>query len=143
MVAVTVRVTLVPSEMSFAVGGSKSHAMPNSTTRLETPVSKGGVVSNTVMVWLQVAVFVQASAASQVRVAVKVWPHSALVTVPLMIRLTLVPAQLSVTVGRSKSQALPASTMRFGGQSNTGGVVSRTVIICAQVEVEPQLFTAP
>src|SRR5438552_3182608 len=104
-------VTFVPPHTSDAVGGSKSHAVPHSTIRLETHVNTGGVVSTMVMVWLQVAALLQLSIASQVRVAAKVWPHNKLVMVSLTIKLTLVPAQLSMAVGRSKLQALPASTM--------------------------------
>src|SRR5712691_7101350 len=67
----TVIVTFVPLQRSIAEGGSNVHAVPHSTNRLEAHVSTGGVVSATVMVWLQVAVLLQLSLACHVRVAVK------------------------------------------------------------------------
>ena len=51
------------------------------TTRFVEHWTFGGVVSTTVAVWLQVEAFVQPSVALQVRVAVKVLPQVAFVTV--------------------------------------------------------------
>ena len=65
----TVMVTFVPSQMSLAVGGVNDHAVPHSTVCAGAQLNTGGVVSTTVMVWLHIAVFVQASVARQVRVA--------------------------------------------------------------------------
>src|SRR4051812_17841221 len=60
-------VTLVPSQTSEAVGGVKSHGKPHSTIRSREHLSTGGSVSNTVTVWLHVAVLVQESVARHVR----------------------------------------------------------------------------
>ena len=100
----------------------------------------GGVVSTMVMVWLQVAAFPQASRACQVRVAVKVLPHWALVTVPTTVAVT--PPHRSLADGASKFQATPHSTSRFGEQVMTGGVVSTTVMVWLQVAVLPQASRA-
>ena len=62
-------VTLVPSHKSIAVGGVKSQGARQSTTRLDAQVNVGGLVSTTVMVWLQVELFVHESVARHVRVA--------------------------------------------------------------------------
>src|SRR5207237_629472 len=80
---VTVVKTMMPfvPPMSQAVGRSKSHAAPNSTVLLVTQVMAGAVVSTTVTVWLHRLVLPQASVASHVRLAVKVWPQVALVSV--------------------------------------------------------------
>src|ERR1035438_321294 len=65
----TTTVTL-EQQASLAVGGVKLHAKPLLTVRLLAHVSTGGVVSTTVTVWLQVLVWPQSSATSQVRVIV-------------------------------------------------------------------------
>jgi hypothetical protein len=62
-------------------------------------------VSTTVTVWLQTAELPHASVARQVRVALKVSPHAALVTVPT-IAILFVP-QVSVAVGLSNVQGAP------------------------------------
>jgi hypothetical protein len=65
----TTMVTFVPSLESTADGSSKFHAVPHSSIRLVAQVISGAVVSTTVMVWLQVELFVQLSVACQVLVA--------------------------------------------------------------------------
>src|SRR5947208_13663354 len=83
--------------------------------------------STTVTVWLQgVLVLVQASTATQVRVASKPppqWPI-VLVVVPVMLMVMFVPP-LSVAVGTSKVQAVPICTVLFGllVQLRTGAAV--------------------
>src|SRR5262245_42319181 len=62
-VLITLIVTLVPLQLSFAVGKSKVHAEPHSTVLLLTQVMVGGVVSTIVTVWLQLAELVQQSTA--------------------------------------------------------------------------------
>ena len=52
-----VMVTLVPSQMSTAVGGLKSHVEPHSKIWLAAQLNAGGVVSTRVMLWLQVTEF--------------------------------------------------------------------------------------
>ena len=61
-------VKLVPQQASTALGGSKLQVEPHSTVLLVAQVNTGGVVSTTVTVWLQVALFEQQSVACQVRV---------------------------------------------------------------------------
>ena len=63
--------TLVPSQMSKALGLVKFQAVPHSKTRLLEQVRLGGVVSTTVITWLHREVFRQESNASQFRVTVK------------------------------------------------------------------------
>src|SRR2546422_537476 len=110
IVSATTSVTLLPSQRSLATGASKSYGVPHATIRLETHAIAGAVESTTVMVWLHVAVLVQGSVACQVRVAEKVFPHRALVTVPTTTRVTFVPSQ-PAAVGASKSHAFPHSTV--------------------------------
>src|ERR1039458_9502671 len=89
----------------------------------------GGVVSTTVTVWLHSAWLVHASTAVQVRVAVKVLPQVALVTVPTMLTTGAAP-HTSVAVGASNVQAVPHSTVLLGTQVMVGGVWSFTVMVC-------------
>src|SRR5262245_2936410 len=100
-------VTLVPSQTSVAVGGSKFQTAPHSTTRLEAQLIAGGVVSMMVTVWLHCALLVCASIASQTRVAEKVRPQSALVVVPTTTMVTFEPSQLSKATGAVKSHDMP------------------------------------
>ena len=69
----------------------------------------GGVVSTTATVWLHVSWFPNASLTSHVRVALRHSPHAGLVTVVSTLTIALVP----VTVGASKSHAVPSSTVRL------------------------------
>ena len=89
----------------------------------------GGVVSTTVTVWLHGEAFVQLSVARQVRVAVKVSPHCALVTVLTTVMVRLVPSQMSVPLGESKDHRVPHSMVLPATQVITGGVVSTTVTV--------------
>ena len=84
-VLTTAMVTFVPSAMSLAVGKSKFHAVPEFTVLFVTQVITGAVVSTTFTVWLHAFVLPQASVAFQVRVALKVLPHAALVAVPTIV----------------------------------------------------------
>src|SRR4030081_3220049 len=73
-----VMVTLVPSQMSTAVGGLKSHVEPHSKIWLAAQLNAGGVVSTRVMLWLQVTEFEHKSDTVQVRVALKSLGHRGL-----------------------------------------------------------------
>jgi hypothetical protein len=77
-VLVTVRstemVTFAPSQLSTAVGGMKLQAVPHSTVRLLAQIICGGVVSTTVIVWLQVLELPHRSIAIQERVVLKALP---------------------------------------------------------------------
>src|ERR1043166_857100 len=76
-----VMVTLVPLQASVAVGLSKLQALPHWTVLLLAQVMTGGVVSTTVMVWLQELLLPQMSLTSQVRVATSSGQEPRLVTV--------------------------------------------------------------
>src|SRR5437879_1913814 len=67
-VLTTLIVTFVPQQASRAVGVSKVQGVPHSTTLFDGQLMTGGVVSDTVMVWLQVLVLPQQSVANQTRV---------------------------------------------------------------------------
>ena len=128
-----VMLTFVPEQRSLAVGASKFQPLPHSTVRLPPQESVGGVVSTRVTVWLQVARLVQASTASHVRVAVNAPAQApALVTVPTM-RTTGLGSQWSATLGASKAQAAPHSTVLAAPQVSTGATVSRTVMVRLRV----------
>ena len=97
----------------------------------------GGVLSNTVIICVQVAVFPQASAAWYVRVSVyrlvQVWLE---MTSPACVTVTP-PAQLSEAVtepGLGAGTSLVQDTVMAGGQLIDGGVLSKTTITCVQVE---------
>ena len=122
-------VTFVPSQMSFATGGVNTHGVPHSTIELAVQAMFGGVVSTTVMVWLQVEMLVQESVARHVRVAVKLLPQkpTVFVTVLTMVMVTLVPSQMSLATGGVNTHGVPHSTMRLPAQLRLGGVVSTTV----------------
>src|SRR5439155_2161620 len=91
-----------PSQISNAVGKSKSQAKPHSTVRGAAQAMLGAVVSTTVTVWVQVTLFVQRSVAFQMRVAKKVLPHNALVRVSSTAIVKPFPEQLSMPVGVPK-----------------------------------------
>src|SRR6266850_1395302 len=99
IVPVMVIVAFVPSQTSVAEGASNVHTSPHSTMRLLAQVMSGAVVSTTVMVWLHEALLLQLSVACQVRMASNVFPHSALVIVPVMVIVAFVPSQTSVAEG--------------------------------------------
>jgi hypothetical protein len=63
-----VTVTLVPQQVSEAVGESNDQTEPHWIVLLVAQVRTGGLVSTTVTVWLHVAVLLQQSVAFQVRV---------------------------------------------------------------------------
>jgi hypothetical protein len=99
-------------------------------------VNTGGVVSTTVTVWLQVLVLPQQSEATQTRVTTS--GQLGLFVNWLKIE-TPWRQQLSWTIGTSKFHCVPHSTVRLvGHNTNTGGIVSWTVIVWLQVLVLPQ-----
>src|SRR5207248_7628936 len=115
-------VTLVPLQRSEAVGGSKAQEVPHSKVRFGAQTMMGGVVSTTVTICMQVLVLPQLSVATQVRVALKVFPHRALVTVVSTVTVTLVPLP-PVVVGGSKVHDAPHSTVLLDAHVITGGLV--------------------
>jgi hypothetical protein len=138
VVVTTVIVTFVPSQLSTAAGGVNTSGAPHSTVKLVPQVNTGGVVSTTVIVWLQVDVFVHRSAALQVRVTVKRIGQmfaGTFVVVVTSVMVTLVPSQASAAAGGVNTSGAPHSSVKLVPQLNTGGVVSTTVIVWLQVEV--------
>src|SRR5205823_5321486 len=113
---------------SVALGSSNVQAVPHSMLLPATHVITGGVVSTTVTVWLHCELLLQASVALQVRVAMKVFPHVALVTVPTMAIVAVGP-HTSVALGSSNVQPVPHSMLLPATHVITGGVVSITVTV--------------
>src|SRR6185295_6478654 len=120
--------TLVPLQTSAAVGRVKVQGEPHSNVALGAQVISGAPVSTTVMVWLQSERLPQSSVADQVRVALKVFPHSALVTVPITEIAISLALHSSVAAGRVNIHPMPHSTVVLGAQVIVGGVVSTTVM---------------
>jgi predicted XRE-type DNA-binding protein len=115
------------------LGRAKAQLVPHSTVWLFAHVISGGAVSITVTVWLHMARLVQKSVASHVRVALKVIPQVALVTVLTTTTVTFVPSQASAALGRSKLQAVPHSIVLDEPQTSSGSVVSTTVTVWLHV----------
>jgi hypothetical protein len=125
---------LTGEQLSLAVttqGTTAPFSSWNSTVMGAGQTMVGGVVSTTVTVWLHVAVLVAPSTACHIRVAVKLPPHPALVTVLTTDTTGTLP--LSVAVGGSKFHAARHSTTLLLAQVITGGAVSRTVTVKVQV----------
>jgi hypothetical protein len=104
-------------QASLAIGASKVQAVPHWTVLLVAQTTRGGVVSTTDTIWLQVLVLPQASVANQVRVMIR--GQTPLVTVLSTVSVTFVPLQLSLTVGASKVQAVPQLTVLLVAQLRT------------------------
>src|SRR5689334_22982961 len=97
----------------------------------------GAVVSTTVTVWLHVALLVQQSMASQVRVIVV--GQLPFVTVWSRETVNSAPQQELNAEGSSKLQALPHSTALSAAQVICGGAVFCTVTVWVVVNWSPQL----
>src|SRR5438045_569906 len=104
---------LAPSHWSIATGGSKSHANPNSTVLFVAQIRAGGVASITTNVCVQVALLLQPSSASQVRVTEKVPPQNPTEFVVVLVAAIVMFAsrQAVNAAGGSKFQSLPHSTV--------------------------------
>src|SRR6266849_3541583 len=110
------------------------------TLKLAGQVITGGMVSWTVMIWMQQAVFVQSSVTQWVRAMVP--PQVPPTSGPSLQVYVRVVSQLSLAVPPNARNAarLPGHggtllrhcTEKFGGQVITGGMVSWTVIIWMQ-----------
>ncbi len=101
-------------------------------------VNCGGVVSMLVTICTAVVELPQASVALQLRVRVYstgqmpdvcTWPRNTTVTRPEQL-------SLAVTIGTEGMKI--HSAVIFGGLTNTGAVLSNTVMICVQVAELPQ-----
>src|SRR5439155_1411985 len=120
----------------------KLHAAPASTVRSGLHDSVGDVVSRTLTVCTQVALFPQASVARQVRVASKVLPQWPVMLVTVLRTVMVTSPQVSVAVGASKDQVLQHSTVLLPTQMMVGVVVSCTVTFWLQSAVLPQASVA-
>ena len=105
----------------------------------------GGVLSNTVMVCAQVALFPQTSVAVYILVTVNRFAHVILEITSGATVTNMIPAQLSFTNTLLVLEAgisLAHWTVTFAGQTMVGGISSCTVIICAHVAELPQTSVA-
>jgi hypothetical protein len=93
------------------MGLPKFQLEPHSAENAGAQVRLGGVVSTTVMVWLQLELLVQGSVAVHVRVALKVLPQKPVrLVVVVALTVTLLPLQRSLMVGVVKAHVVPHST---------------------------------
>src|SRR6266581_2701357 len=114
----------------------------HSSTRSGGQLIVGGVVSRTVMVWRQLLLLPQASVAVQVR-AMTLVPPQLVVTESLKLRLTEPqPSRAVATPVKLVLVSAGHSSTTFVGQVMTGGVVSSTEIVCAQLLLLPQASVA-
>src|SRR5436309_1080361 len=138
----------VPAQLSLAVtrlvlgaGTSRAHG----TFTGAGQVMIGGVVSLTVIVWVQVALLPHTSVALYVRVMVN-WLKQLLALITSLTQLTVtVPAQLSLAVTRlvlGAGTSRAHGTFTGAGQVMIGGVVSLTVIAWVQVALLPHTSVA-
>src|SRR5436309_13017030 len=103
----------------------------------------GGMVSCTVMIWMQQAVLVQSSVTQWVRAMVPPQiPPTKIGRAPgrerLLSQLSLAVPPWARNAARLPGQAgtlVTHCTLKFGGQVMTGGIVSCTVMICTQQAV--------
>src|SRR5260221_12343386 len=93
----------------------------HSATMFEGQITWGGVVTTTEIVWEQEAVFLQGSAACQVRVGLKVKPSKSLVN-NLKGTVTFVPPHESLVEGSSNIPGVSHSNTPVEAQVITGGL---------------------
>lgn len=108
-------------------------------------VMEGGVLSNTVITWVQVAVFPQTSVARYVRVRVNLFTHVWLVMASPRWVTATAPAQLSEAVTEpvlTGGTWLAQETVTPAGHVIEGGVSSNTTITWAQVDELPHSSVA-
>src|SRR5258708_5851397 len=95
----TAIVMLLPQQASKAVGVSKVHPVPHSTTLGPAQVTTGGLVSMTLTVFVQKGALEQQSTAFQVTVMILLHGTTPLVTMLTSDTVTLVPQQASTAEG--------------------------------------------
>src|SRR6266581_3015628 len=141
----SLKLTLTAPQPSWAVAtpvALVSVSAGHSSTRFGGQVMTGGVVSRTVMVWMQLLLMPQASVAVQVR-AMTLVPPQLLVTESLKLMLTEPqPSRAVATPVKLVLVSAGHSSTTFVGQVMTGGVVSSTEIVCAQLLLLPQASVA-
>src|SRR5438105_7724301 len=113
-----VMLTLAPSARSNATGSSKDQPAPQTTPLTPAQVSNGGKVSATVTFWLHLTRLLQPSIASQVRVAMKVFPQNSFVSATVLTSRMVIasPSHESLAIGGSKFHAFPSSMVLSGAQ---------------------------
>jgi hypothetical protein len=131
------------SQLSVAVGlaglGTALHSIVISAGM---PANIGGVISLTVMIWMPSDVFPQLSVATHLLVKIYESTQLPFALVCVYVIVTSV-SQLSVAVGLAGlGTALHSTVISAGIPANTGGVISRTVMICMPSDVFPQLSVA-
>src|SRR6266571_3212352 len=145
LVTESLKLRLTEPQVSWAVATPVALVLVpagHSSTRLAGQVMAGGVVSRTVMVWMQRELLPQASVAIQVR-AMTLVPPQLVVTESLKLRLTEPqPSRAVATPVKLVLVSAGHSSTTFVGQVMTGGVVSSTVIVCAQLLLLPQASVA-
>src|SRR3989442_8008357 len=148
MLSPTKVTTGVPPQLSLAVtlavSGAGTALAQATATAAGQPIV-GGRLSLTVIVWVQVSFFEQASTALYALVLHNWLPILlALMLSPTKVT-TGVPPQLSLAVtlaGSGSGTALAQATATAAGQPIVGGRVSLTVIVWVQVALLPQASLA-
>src|SRR5205823_3640512 len=102
----------------------------------------GAVVSTVVTFWLQRALLPQASVASHVRVASKVFPQWPTLLVTVLTMALVTNPQVSLKLGASNVQAAVQSTVLSATQVMLGAVVSTAVTFWLQRALLPQASVA-
>src|SRR5512133_3803176 len=135
-----IKVTAAVPQLSVAVTAVMSGpgtALMQATVTSDGHTITGAMLSLTVMLWVQVAVFPQESAAWYVRVMIR----GQLPDHVSPVHVTSGTPQLSLAVTAVMSgagTALMQATVTSNGHTITGAMLSLTVMICTHVEVFPQ-----
>jgi hypothetical protein len=137
-----VMVTFVPQQASTAVGGSKVQVEPHWAVLLVPHVSAGGVVSRSMTLWLQIAVFEQQSLAIQYRTYTFRQGLAKMVWLLRTKTATFEPQHGSKAVGVSNVQPEPHSTVFGPAHVMIGGLVAMTLTTLVQKAAFEQQSTA-
>jgi len=112
--------------------------LPHSTVVLVGTAKVGSTVSRIVSVCTQVELLPQASVARHVREMTRALPQTVALESE---KVTVTTLQISVAVATPVLLVVMFaghSSIRFAGQVMTGGMVSRTVMVCVQLDALPQ-----
>src|SRR5215831_10918289 len=107
------------------------------STRLAGSFSAGGVVSRTVIVCTPLTLLPQPSVAVQVRLMILVPPQLLVTTSENVTVAELQPSWAVAVPVALGAVLLPHSTVKLGGIVITGGVMSRTVMVCVRLTTLP------
>src|SRR6266581_8182988 len=145
LVTESLKLTLTAPQPSWAVATPVALVLVSaghSSTRFGGQVMTGGVVSRTVMVWMQLLLLPQASVAVQVRAMTLVPPQLVMTESPKLRLTALQPSCAVATPVKLVLVLAGHSSTTFVGQVITGGVVSSTVIVWTQLLLLPQASVA-